>query len=207
MDKTERGQFRSFEMEDLQKWANDPRFDDERSKLRLIYPLKIRRSVSTREGLKLAVGNPPDETYRLGPFVCAKSPESHLGADKHAIDFLVPDTTPVLDAYDGEIIGVQEGSNSYGDGPEYRDYLNYVVVRHDNGEFTQYCHLAMGSVSACGLKIGSRVKQGQQIAVVGKTGWTDRDHLHFAVFRIGVQIGPFAFKSLQPSFRRKWWPW
>ena len=194
-------------MEDFEQWAGDPRFDDERSKLRFIYPLRIKPSAATKEGLRLAIGNPPDETYRRGPFVCATSPESHLGALKWAVDFLVPDGTPILAAYAGTVVEVQEHSESWGNGPEYRDLLNYLTIQHEDGEHTQYCHLARDSVSNSGIRIGSRVKQGQQVAIVGKTGWTDRDHLHFLSFRTGVAIGPFNYKSLQPTFKQKWWPW
>lgn len=194
-------------MEDFEQWASDPRFDDERSALPFIYPIRIKPSVATKEGLRLAVGNPPDETYRRGHFVCAASPQSHLGPFKWAVDFLVPDGTPVLAAYRGKIIEVQEHSSWWGDGPQYRDLLNYMTIEHENGELTQYCHLAQDSVSKSGLRVGSKVKCGQQIAIVGKTGWTDRDHLHFVAFRTGVSIGPFRFKSIQSTFRRRWWPW
>lgn len=204
---TNRGKFRSVKMKDLQQWAGDSRWDDESSKLRFIYPLKIRSSVATREGLRLAVGNPQNETYRRSAFVCAASPQSHIGPFRWAVDFLVPDGTPVLAACDGEIIEIQEHSDSWGDSPEYRDLLNYLTIQHDNGEFTQYCHLAKDSVLQSKMRIGSRVKKGQQIATVGKTGWTDRDHLHFVVFRNCSSIGPFSFKSLKPQFKRKWWPW
>jgi len=206
MEKNDRGRFRRFEMKELEQWAGDLRFDDKRSKLQLVYPLQIKASVARKEGLRLAIGNPPDETYRLGPFVCAKSPQSHIGPFKHAIDFLVPDGTPVLAACDGEVFEFEDSWDTYGNGPEYRHLVNYLTIRHENGEYTQYCHLTRGS-AAHYLFGFSQVKQGQQIATVGKTGWTDRDHLHFVVFRYGVSVGPFRFKSLKPTFKRKWWPW
>lgn len=194
-------------MEDLQKWANDPRWNDEPSKLRLVYPLRIKPSDATTEGLRLAIGNPEDETYRRGMFVCATSPQSHIGPFRWAVDFLVPDGTPILAAADGKVVEIQEHSDSWGNGPEYRDSLNYLTITHDNGEFTQYCHLAKGSATENSIKVGSRVTQGQQIAIIGKTGWTDRDHLHFCVFRNCDPIGPFRFKSLKPRFKQTWWPW
>lgn len=126
---------------------------------------------------------PEGELYRLGPFWCAKSPQSHVGPFLNAIDFLVPDGTPVLAAQEGEIIRVCESNTEWGDGTEFRDKLNFVDVVHESGEISEYCHLAQGSVSAQGLRVGSGVKQGQIIGTVGKTGWTDRDHLHFIVFR------------------------
>ncbi|MEK7173936.1 MAG: hypothetical protein AAB710_02535 [Patescibacteria group bacterium] len=60
------------------------------------------------------------------------------------------------------------------------------------------------SVTNLGLQIGSRVVQGQVVAIVGKTGWTDRDHLHFIVFRHDDDpdkpIPNAHFKSLKVKF-------
>lgn len=187
-------------MEDFQKWAKSPLWDEEETKGEYHYPLWIFLDEARKQGEKLAIGNPDDETYRRGPFVCAKSPDSHLGPFKHAVDFLVPDGTVVLAAADGVIVEVQEQSNSWGPTSEYRDQLNYLTVKHDNGEYSQYCHLAKQSVARESLKIGSRVKRGDHIAEVGKTGWTDRDHLHFVVFRSAQNESPFTFKSLKIRF-------
>lgn len=96
---------------------------------------------------------------------------------------------------------LQEEHNEWGDGEEYRDKLNYLTIQHANGEFSQYCHLAQYSVRERGLRSGSNVRKLQAIATVGKTGWTDRDHLHFIVFRHDVDSkNPFGFKSLQVRF-------
>lgn len=200
MEYTKRGQFRSFEMEDFQRWANSPLWDDESSQAAYIYPLSIEPARAKVEGQRLSVGNPPDETYELGCYVCAKSPESHLGPFRWAIDFLVPDGTPILAALDGRVIEVQEHSASWGPSSEYRDLLNYITLAHANGEFTQYCHVATHSVTESRVRVGSSVKQGQQIGLVGKTGWTDRDHLHFIVFRGAKNESPFTFKSLKIQF-------
>ncbi len=200
MQETERGQFRSIKMDDLHTWAHDPRWNDDQSKNLYIFPVDIDSEHATKEGLRLSVGNPPDETYRRGPYVCASSPQSHIGPFKNAIDFLVPDGTPVIASYSGIVVEVQEHSDTWGTTAEFRDHLNYITIQHENGEFSQYCHLAQNSVGKCKVKVGSRVEQGQQIGTVGKTGWTDRDHLHFIVFQVGIQIGPFTFRSLVPRF-------
>lgn len=163
-------------MEEFEKWAASPLWDDEPAKGQYIYPLLIDPKEAKEAGWKLAVGNPPDETYELDCYVCAKSPHSHLGPFRHAIDFLVPDGTPVLAAADGRVVEVQEHSTEWGTTSAFRDKLNYLTIAHPNGEFSQYCHLAPKSVSQGGIAVGSEVKRGQPIAIVGKTGWTDRDH-------------------------------
>lgn len=153
----------------------------------------------------LTEGVPKGELYRLGRFWCASSPESHVGPFLNAIDFLVPDGTPVLAAADGVIVEIIDHHADWGESEEFRDQLNYVTILHDSGEMTQYCHLAPGSVRSLGLRVGSRVKCGERIATVGKTGWTDRDHLHFLVFRLDDHPdNPFGFKSLRVEFRRRY---
>lgn len=188
-------------MEDIDAWADSPLWDDERSKGRYIYPPQISRADALREGARLAVGNPPDETYRRDKFFCALSPASHKSAFKWAIDFLVPDGTPVLAAAEGTVIEVVEHNDQWGNGIEFRNLMNRVTIQHPNGEYTQYCHLAKRSVSEAGVHRMDVVKQGQRIGTVGKTGWTDRDHLHLLIFRDDSNESPFQFKSLRPRFK------
>lgn len=176
--------------------ANDLIWNDEPSKLVYNYPAP-EASAQLHDDNRLAEDIPSDQLRSVGLFLTATSPQSHIGPFKNAIDFLVFDDTPVLAAYDGVITEVQEKSNKWGDDQKFSEYLNYMTVRHGD-EFTQYCHLAKNSVRKCGLKVGDRVAQGQQIATVGKTGWTDRDHLHFIVFR--SDNNQFGFKSLVPRF-------
>lgn len=190
-------------MEDLENWASNSLWDEEESKNLYCYPLKISLVANfflRKKSKEIAQGIPQNELYRLGPFLCAQSPQTHTGPFRWAIDFVVPDGTPILATYSGKIIELQESSEVWGDGPEYRDALNYLTLMHENGEYSQYCHLGKHSVSTQGLQIGSRVKVGQQIAVVGKSGWTDRDHLHFVIFRNAQNESPFTFKSLKVRF-------
>ncbi len=140
-------------MDDLKKWCDSSLWDDEPTGGTYAYPLVVEAGLAAAEGLRLAVGVPEGEIYRRGPFVCAKSPESHIGPFKHAIDFLVPDGTPVYAARGGVVIEVQESFGEWGDGPEFRDKLNYMTIRHLNGECSQYCHLARGSVSEARIEV------------------------------------------------------
>jgi murein DD-endopeptidase MepM/ murein hydrolase activator NlpD len=58
-------------------------------------------------------------------------------------------------------------------------YGNVVVLRHDGGlttYWTLYGHLASRSVN-----VGDRVKQGAQLGVMGSTGCSDGQHVHFEV--------------------------
>ena len=186
-----------MDIDGLQDSAKLPIWDDE--KTRNAYALPLHSDAPQHPSLWQNIS--PDQLFTVGPFTCLSSPQSHIGPFKWAIDLLVPDGTPVLAAQDGVVAEVREDSDRWGNGPEFRDYLNYVTIGHPSGEYTQYCHLAKSSVAASGIRIGSVVRKGQQIAVAGKTGWTDRDHLHFVVFREDyVPENPFGFKSLQPRF-------
>lgn len=59
---------------------------------------------------------------------------------------------------------------------------NYVWIAHDNGEWTNYSHVAHGSVTgAAGLHVGDRVSAGQFLGYEGAVGCAMLDHVHFEV--------------------------
>ncbi|OIO48112.1 MAG: hypothetical protein AUJ33_00325 [Parcubacteria group bacterium CG1_02_40_25] len=194
-------QRRLLPMDELIKVADDPIWDNKKSQNIYSFPL-----LSDRDwlavGKKIARGISADQIYRVGNFLTAVSPQSHIGPYKHAIDFLVPDGTKILAAADGKVVEFCECHSVWGDDEKFRDKLNFITLEHANGEYSQCCHLAWRSVSDLGLQKGDKVLAGQQIGIVGKTGWTDREHLHFLVFRIDKLIGnPFPFYSVQIRFK------
>lgn len=74
--------------------------------------------------------------------------------------------TPIFAAADGEIIQA---------GAEYFDwYGNYTVIKHADGMYTGYAHQSRIDVSK-----GAKVQQGQQIGLMGTTGPSTGEHLHF----------------------------
>lgn len=61
----------------------------------------------------------------------------------------------------------------------YREMFgNYVVIRHEGGEFSIYEHLRAGSMK---VKMGDAVKRGQVIGQLGYSGNSTSPHLHFHV--------------------------
>src|SRR5262249_13337905 len=53
---------------------------------------------------------------------------------------------------------------------------NYVVIKHERGEYSHYAHLKQGSVR---VKPGDAVSRGQIIGQLGQTGNSTEPHLHF----------------------------
>ena len=67
----------------------------------------------------------------------------------------------------------------------------YIVIRHDNGYYTMYAHLASVNVS-----VGQRVSKGQVIAGMGRSGLATGVHLHFSLWNAypykGSSLNPFS---------------
>lgn len=92
----------------------------------------------------------------------------------------------IASAYGTVIYAVQSGTVITA---EYNDGYGYYVVIEHNGDYkTLYGHASELLVSK-----GDVVTQGQSIALVGSTGMSTGNHLHFEVIRKGNKIdaGPF----------------
>ena len=105
---------------------------------------------------------------------------SHKGSNKYAIDWKMPEGTPVHAARGGIVIKTKEDSNKGGPSMEYDKYNNYVLIRHDDGTLGHYCHLRRNGVR---VHAGDIVHAGDLIAYSGNTGFSSGPHLHFCVFR------------------------
>lgn len=70
-----------------------------------------------------------------------------------------------------------------------RECGNGVVVEHDEGWETQYCHLQQGSL---GVVVGQSVARGERLGNIGLSGKTEFPHVHFTVRHRGTVIDPFT---------------
>ncbi len=77
---------------------------------------------------------------------------------------------------------------------------NYITILHDSGEITVYYHLKKGSVV---VAPGQKVKKGQTIGYMGKTGGVTGAHLHFGVKINNAWVDPEPYLLGQKEFGKK----
>ncbi|MBI4119260.1 MAG: peptidoglycan DD-metalloendopeptidase family protein [Parcubacteria group bacterium] len=98
---------------------------------------------------------------------------NYKGKYHNGIDLGGPIGTNVFAAEDGIVINVGDQDKFCPRGA----YGKFIVIKHYNGLTTLYGHLSMQVVT-----IGQRVKRGDSIGYVGRTGYATGPHLHFTVF-------------------------
>ncbi len=122
---------------------------------------------------------------------------SHRGA--HAIDFQLPEGTPVCAARGGIVIETKADSGTGGPEARYLKSSNFVNILHPDGTWANYAHLKRDGVM---VETGQEVKAGQVIGLSGSTGQGIGPHLHFAVYRAawgetGGETVPTIFLGLE----------
>jgi murein DD-endopeptidase MepM/ murein hydrolase activator NlpD len=106
---------------------------------------------------------------------------THVTPDsQYAVDFALPDGTPVYSAREGTVINVRHDSFRGAPQPAMLDQANVIEILHEDGTIAVYAHLQWDSIR---VRIGQRVNRGDYIANSGNTGFTTGPHLHFAVLR------------------------
>lgn len=90
--------------------------------------------------------------------------------------------TPIFAAADGKVIYAANVNDGYG---------NKVIIDNGGGFKTLYAHCSVLQV-----KSGDKVKQGQQIAIVGSTGYSTGPHLHFEIIKNGNVQNPLEYLNM-----------
>lgn len=104
---------------------------------------------------------------------------SHFSkATLQAVDFEMPEGTPVVAARDGVVEAAEAGQRPEDDPLTYEG--NFVRVRHADGTAAIYAHLRYRGVT---VAPGRTVRAGDLIGYSGGSGDVDEPHLHFAVIR------------------------
>ena len=123
------------------------------------------------------------DAYRLSsPFGFRTHPISGTLDFHTGVDLAAPEGTRIFAAEDGTVIESRFDS-AYG---------NFIKIDHGNGYYTYYGH--------CSERIaqtGMCVRGGDVIALVGSTGNSTGNHLHFGVITAGRYINPaYLFSEL-----------
>ncbi|MEM6589340.1 MAG: M23 family metallopeptidase [Pseudomonadota bacterium] len=136
-----------------------------------------------------------DPTSDYADFTCNRlSYDGHKGTDIALPTARDMDAgVAVLAAAEGTVIGLRDGMPEQRPGepvvfPEGQDCGNGVLIAHDDGWETQYCHFAVGSVI---VNTGDPVVAGQKLGEVGMSGRTNYPHLHINVRQNGQIVDPF----------------
>jgi len=110
--------------------------------------------------------------YRTDPFT--KKRKKHKG-----MDFSAKRNTPIYAPSDGVVTRADSRSSGYG---------KHIRIDHGFGYTTLYGHLNNYNV-----RRRQKVKRGEIIGYVGSTGRSKAPHLHYEVFKDGVQVNPIHF--------------
>lgn len=82
---------------------------------------------------------------------------------------------------------------------------NGVLLDHENGIETQYCHLMKGSIR---VKSGKSVQKGDVLGFVGISGLSQFPHLHLSVRKNGKVLDPFTGRTSDEgctAIGKTWW--
>lgn len=104
-----------------------------------------------------------------------KAPTKGASTYHKGVDWATPTGTPVVASCGGTVAKAGWGSG----------YGYVVYINHEDGRQTRYAHLSKVQV-----KVGQKVKQGQQIALSGNTGVSSGPHVHFEMLIGGKQVNP-----------------
>jgi len=130
---------------------------------------------------KALLRTPVDGARLSSGFGMRRHPIAGYSRMHQGIDFAAPSGTPIKAAGDG-VIEVAGRNGGYG---------NYIRIRHNSEHKTAYGHMRK---FASGIRVGTRVRQGQTIGYVGSTGVSTGPHLHYEVLVNNAQVNPMRLK-------------
>lgn len=136
---------------------------------------------------KAFIRNPVDFTRISSNFTLSRRhPILNTIRAHKGTDYAAPSGTPVVASGDGRVTWASR-NGSFG---------NLVVIKHGERFETKYAHL---SSYARGVRVGSRVKQGDIIGYVGSTGGATGPHLHYEFLIDGAHRNPRTVHDQLPK--------
>lgn len=127
-----------------------------------------------RSGRRLSFDWPVDEARLTRGFLPHKRGRPHLG-----IDLAASKGTPIFASHNGVVIYA---------GRDFRGYGKMVMIESSNGFATLYAHF-----SKIVVKQGTRVRIGDTIGLMGRTGRATGTHLHFEVRTDRGPVDPLQY--------------
>lgn len=123
----------------------------------------------------------PGRSYLSSYFGTRPNPFGQPTQEYHSgIDIPAPAGTKIVAAYDGQVAWSNYSSSAG----------NWVGIDHGDGIYTVYMHMSKRLVSE-----GEWVTKGQVIGLVGTTGRSTGNHLHFGVRKNGAYVDPLNWVS------------
>lgn len=116
--------------------------------------------------------------------------QEYKGAQHGGIDIVNKGYTlgNIVAHTEGQVVEVRNNCNSF---EPNGSYGNYVKIKHDNGYYTLYAHMAYNTVK---VSKGQRVSKGQLLGFMGATGTAYGGHLHFEVRnKNNIRINPTEY--------------
>lgn len=117
-------------------------------------------------------------TYGFGARQLLAGETHHYG-----IDIANREGTPIVSVLEGTVVRSGYVSEGYG---------NYVFIEHKVGD--KIITTGYGHMSKRNVKVGDKVGKGEVIGLMGTTGWSTGDHLHFEVY-LGKKEG-WSYKNI-----------
>ena len=140
----------------------------------------------------------PDDGKLTDPFCLAQTSDGHKGTDFAILDGMAMERgVNVLAAANGTVQKIRDGEPDRWATPEdlkavqeqRKECGNAILITHENGIKTLYCHLKNGSLT---VKPEDKVKTGDVIAKVGLSGFTEFPHVHFGILKGNEILDPFT---------------
>jgi hypothetical protein len=137
----------------------------------------------------------------LDPLCGRASYQGHDGWDirLRTLDDIAQDV-PVLAVADGTVVRNRDGvpDQIYDDARDKarvadKECGNGLVIEHENGLSSQYCHLKNGSIL---VRPGLQVQKGQRVGAIGSSGLAEFPHVHLSIRQDGKLVEPLTGKIL-----------
>lgn len=116
--------------------------------------------------------------------------QEYKGAQHGGIDVVNQNYTlgNIVAHSEGQVVEVRNNCNLF---EPNGSYGNYVKIKHDNGYYTLYAHMAYNTVK---VSKGQKISKGQLLGYMGATGTAYGGHLHFEVRNTSdVRIDPTPY--------------